>query len=40
MDVWGLFFDGARPAQKLFLVIHLLMTITFVVADRASMRAQ
>jgi hypothetical membrane protein len=40
MDVWGVFSDGARPAAKLFLVIHLLMTVAFVVAGRASMRAQ
>jgi hypothetical protein len=40
MDVWGVFSGGARPAQKLFLVIHLLMTVAFVVAGRASMRAQ
>jgi hypothetical protein len=40
MDVWGVFFDDARPASKLFLVIHLLMTVAFVVAGRASMRAQ
>ena len=40
MDVWGVFSVGARPAAKLFLVIHLFMTIAFVVAGRASMRAQ
>ena len=40
MDVWGVFSGGARPVAKLFLVIHLLMTIAFVVAGRASMRAQ
>jgi hypothetical protein len=40
MDVWGVFSGGARPAAKLFLVIHLLMTVAFVVAGRASMRAQ
>ena len=40
MDVWGVFSGGARPAARLFLVIHLLMTVAFVVAGRASMRAQ
>ena len=40
MDVWGVFSGGARPVMKLFLVIHLLMTIAFVMAGRASMRAQ
>jgi hypothetical protein len=40
MDVWGVFGGGARPVAKLFLVIHLLMTVAFVVAGRASMRAQ
>jgi hypothetical membrane protein len=40
MDIWGVFSGGARPAAKLFLVIHLLMTVAFVVAGRASMRAQ
>jgi hypothetical protein len=40
MDVWGVFSGGARPVAKLFLVIHLLMTVAFVVAGRASLRAQ
>ena len=40
MDVLGVFGGGAREAAKLFLVIHLLMTVAFVVAGRASMRAQ
>jgi hypothetical protein len=40
MDVWGVFSGGARPVAKPFLVIHLLMTVAFVVAGRASMRAQ
>jgi hypothetical membrane protein len=40
MDVWGVFSGGARPVAKLFLVIHLLMTVAFVVAGRNSMRAQ
>lgn len=40
MDVWGVFSGGARPVAKLFLVIHLFMTVGFVVAGRASLRAQ
>ena len=40
MDVWGVFSGGARPVMKLFLLIHLLMTVAFVVAGRASIRAQ
>ena len=38
MDVWGVFSGGARPIMKLFLVTHLLMTVWFIVAGRASMR--
>jgi hypothetical protein len=37
MDVWGVFSGGARAIAKVFLVIHLLMTVAFVVAGRASM---
>lgn len=40
MDVWGVFSGDARPVAKLFLVIHLLFTVAFVVAGRTSMRAQ
>jgi hypothetical protein len=40
MDVGGVFSGGARSAAKLFLVIHLLMTVAFIVAGRASMQAQ
>ena len=41
MDVWGVLIGGgARPIAKLFLVVHLLMTVAFVVAGRASMRAK
>ena len=40
MDVWGVFSGGARPVAKLFLVIHLLMTVAFVVAGHASIRAE
>jgi hypothetical protein len=36
----GVFSGGMRPVAKLFLVIHLLMTVGFVVAGRASIRAQ
>jgi hypothetical protein len=36
MDVWAVFSGGAREAQKLFLVIHLLMTLAFIWAWRAS----
>ena len=38
MDVWGVFSGGARSIAKLFLVIHLLMTVAFIVAGRTSMR--
>jgi hypothetical protein len=37
MDVWGVFGGGARPIAKVFLVIHLLMTVVFILAGRASM---
>jgi hypothetical protein len=40
MDVWGVFSGGARPVAKAFLVIHLVMTVAFIVAGRAAMRAQ
>ena len=40
MDILGVFGGGARPIAKLFLVIHLLMTVVFVVAGRTGMRAQ
>jgi uncharacterized membrane protein len=38
VDVWGVSTGGARPIAKLFLVIHLLMAVAFVVAWR-RMRA-
>jgi hypothetical protein len=38
MDVWGVFGGGAREAAKLFLVIHLLMTVGFVLAARTGKR--
>jgi len=40
MDIWGVFSGGARPVAKIFLVIHLLMTVAFIVAGLASMRAR
>lgn len=39
MDIWGVFSGSARPVAKVFLVIHLLMTVSFIVAGRAGMRA-
>lgn len=38
MDVWGVFSGEARQAAKLFLLIHLLMTIAFVMTYRGSSR--
>jgi hypothetical protein len=40
MDIWGVFSGGARDVAKLFLVIHLLITVAFIVAGRATMRAR
>ena len=40
MDIWAVFSGGGRGAMKLFLMIHLLMTVAFVMAGRAGMRAQ
>jgi hypothetical protein len=40
MDVWGVFSGAARPVAKIFLVIHLLMTVAFIVGGLASMRHQ
>ena len=34
MDVWGVVSGGAREAAKLFLVIHLLLTVGFLSAVR------
>ena len=39
MDVWGVFGGGARPIAKVFLVVHLLLFLAFIVAGRANMRA-
>jgi hypothetical protein len=40
MDVWGVFSGDARAVAKLFLVIHLLITVAFIMTGRASMRAE
>jgi hypothetical protein len=40
MDVWGVFSGGAREVAKVFLVIHLLFTVAFVLAGRSSTRLQ
>lgn len=40
MDIWGVFGGGARQVAKVFLVIHLLMTVGFILAGRASRRAR
>ncbi len=40
IDVWGVFTGAARPIAKLFLVIHLLLTVAFVIAWRSSMRVE
>lgn len=40
MDVWGVFSGDARQVAKVFLPIHLLLTIAFVVAGRASMHTR
>ena len=39
MDVWGVFGGGARAVATVFLVIHLLMTVAFIVAGRAATMA-
>ena len=40
MDIWGVFSGAAREAAKLFLVVHLLMTVAFIVAARTSRTAR
>lgn len=41
MDIWGVSSGDARPAAKLFLVIHLLMTVAFLLVRReAGARAE
>jgi hypothetical protein len=39
MDIWGVFSGGVRPVQKGFLVIHLLMTLGFILAARTNLRS-
>jgi len=39
MDVWGVASGAARPIAKLFLVLHLLFVIAFVLVARAGVRA-
>ena len=39
VDVMGVFTGGARPIAKLFLVIHVLLAVAFVVAWRSHVRA-
>ena len=39
-DVWGVFGGGARPAAKLFLIVHLLMTLAFLAAWRSARHAR
>jgi hypothetical protein len=40
MDVWAVFGGDARQLQKLFFVIHLSMTIAFIMAGRAGLRGR
>ena len=40
IDIWAVLTGAGRPAQKVFLVIHLVMTTGFVVAGRAIMRPE
>ena len=37
-DVWGVFSGDARQLAKVFLVVHLLFTLAFIVVGRGSMR--
>ena len=39
MDVWGTFSGTARSAGKIFLVVHLLFVIAFVIARRGTITA-
>jgi hypothetical protein len=39
MDVWGVFSGDARPVAKIFLVIHFLMFIAFILTRGASVQA-
>ena len=38
MDVWGVVSGEARELAKAFLLVHLLFTLAFVAAGRATMR--
>ena len=38
MDIWGMFSGGARPIAKLFLVVHLSLTVAFVLQWHARDR--
>lgn len=40
MDVWGVFTGGARSVAKVFLVVHVLMAVAFVMTWRASRRGR
>jgi hypothetical protein len=40
MDVWGVFSGDARPVAKVFLPIHLLLTIGFVMAWQIARRRE
>jgi hypothetical protein len=40
VDVWGVFGGGARPIAKVFLVVHVLLTVAFVAAWRTNMPAR
>jgi hypothetical protein len=39
MDLWGVFGGGARPIAKVFLVVHLLFAVSFLLAARAARQA-
>jgi hypothetical protein len=39
MDIWGVFSGGARPVAKVFLVVHVLMTVGFILARRRGQRS-
>jgi hypothetical protein len=40
MDVWGVFSGDARSVAKGFLVLHLAMTVAFIVAGRVGRTSQ
>ena len=39
VDVWSVFAGSARPIAKVFLVIHVLLKVAFVMAWRTALRA-